>query len=256
LDAIQAGTIRKVVLSREITLESDVSIDPWTILRRITGRRPLGLQFCLRFDEKTALLCATPERLFRQSGRTIFSDCLAGTSPRVDGDAHADPRARRLLESEKNQREHRLVLEGIVAALAPLTEWLEHPVRPHLLALPRLHHLSSPVAGWLRTATPIEEILRRLHPTPAVGGSPRGEAICLIRELEGRSRGWYAGPIGWVSGEASDFGVGIRSAIVRGNRATVVGGAGIVDGSTAGAEWEETARKAASFMSLFAEEVG
>jgi menaquinone-specific isochorismate synthase len=75
----------------------------------------------------------------------------------------------------------------------------------------------------------------------------------LIRALEGRPRGWYAGLVGWVAPEESEFAVAIRSGIVRGSRMTAFGGAGIVRGSDAGAEWDETARKAASFINLFAE---
>jgi menaquinone-specific isochorismate synthase len=254
LREIEGGSIRKVVLSREMVLEAARAIDPWTIMRRIESQRPHGVQFCFRFDEETALIGATPERLFRQDGRRIFCDCLAGTSARRGSDGEKEQSARELLDSKKDRHEHRFVLEGILEALAPVTEWLEHPARPNVLTLPKLHHLSSPVSGWMRRSTRLEDLLKRLHPTPAVGGSPRAEALGLIRELEGRPRGWYAGPIGWIADDRADFGVGIRSAIVRENRLTVIGGAGIVRGSTAENEWEETARKAASFLSLFSEE--
>jgi menaquinone-specific isochorismate synthase len=99
----------------------------------------------------------------------------------------------------------------------------------------------------------LSELIGGLHPTPAVGGSPRLRAMDLINELEGRSRGWYAGLVGWVGHDAADFAVAIRSGIVRGNRMTAFGGAGIVRGSDPHAEWDETARKAASFIHLFAE---
>ena len=96
-------------------------------------------------------------------------------------------------------------------------------------------------------------LVASLHPTAAVGGSPRHRAMDLIRDLEGRPRGWYAGLVGWIGTDASDFAVAIRSGIVRGRRMTAFGGAGIVRGSDPAAEWDETARKAASFIHLFAE---
>ena len=116
-----------------------------------------------------------------------------------------------------------------------------------------MQHLWSPIRARLREGTGIGDIVASLHPTAAVGGSPRNRAMDLIRDLEGRPRGWYAGLVGWIGADASDFAVAIRSGIVRGRRLTAFGGAGIVRGSDPAAEWDETARKAASFIHLFAE---
>ena len=92
------------------------------------------------------------------------------------------------------------------------------------------------------------KIIDRLHPTPAVGGSPRREAIDRIGELETFDRGWYAGPVGWVSKSAAEFCVAIRSAQIVRNRLNVYAGAGIVPGSEAEKEWEEIENKIASFL--------
>jgi menaquinone-specific isochorismate synthase len=75
----------------------------------------------------------------------------------------------------------------------------------------------------------------------------------MIRRLEGRPRGWYAGPVGWIGLDEADFAVGIRAGIVRGRTLRAFAGAGIVSGSDPKAEWDETARKAASFLNLFTE---
>jgi menaquinone-specific isochorismate synthase len=165
-------------------------------------------------------------------------------------DAHL---ASALRGSEKDRREHQLVLDGILSALSPLCVWLDSPPSPSVLALPKLQHLSSPVRGWLRAETSLGDLLARLHPTPAVGGAPRDAALRWIADLEDRSRGWYAGPVGWVAREQADLAVAIRSAVVEKRWITVFGGAGIVRGSDPDAEWDETGRKAASLLSLFAE---
>ncbi len=254
LRAIEEGELRKVVLSRDLVFDSPDLVDPWRLMRRIASRNPRGVQFLFRFDPNGAFLGATPERLFVQEGRRVRSDCLAGTASRgfdADGDARL---AELLRSSEKDRREHRFVLDGIVEALAPLCMWIEAPTSPAVQPLPMVQHLHTPVAGWLRPAVSLSEILRSLHPTPAVGGAPREAAIRWIRRLEGRPRGWYAGAVGSIGVDRADFAVGIRSAIVRDRRVTVFGGAGIVRGSEPAMEWEETARKAASLMSLFAEE--
>lgn len=255
LRAIEDGRVRKVVLSRDIGLEAGAPIDPWELMRVIHDGSAYRCRFCFRFDPEFAFFGATPERLVLQSGRSISCDCLAGTIAR-GGTSNEDAiQVSRLRESEKDRREHRLVLEGIREAVAPLVRWCEAPSSPEILTLPKILHLSSPVRGWLREGVALADLIGRLHPTAAVAGAPRGEAMDLIREVEGRSRGWYAGAVGWISAEEADLAIAIRSALVRGERLTVHGGAGIVSGSQPDAEWEETARKAASFSSLFADRI-
>jgi menaquinone-specific isochorismate synthase len=254
LDAIEHGTIRKVVLSRDFLLTSSSgTVDTARILKRIEPQLARGHLFCFRFDPDTAFLGATPERLVSLAGSAMECDCLAGTGPGGKDGPGDDAAAVLLLQSEKDCREHRLVRDGIVSALSPVTRWIEVETRPTVLRLSGLHHLSTSIRASLRDGVLIGDLLRLLHPTPAVGGSPRDQALALIRRLEGRARGWYAGPVGWVGSDAADFAVAIRSGIIHGNTVRAFAGAGIVRGSDPDAEWEETARKAASFLNLFTE---
>jgi len=88
------------------------------------------------------------------------------------------------------------------------------------------------------------DLVERLHPTPAVGGFPRQRALELIREREGLDRGWYAGPIGWLNRDGEgEFVVGIRSALLDGNSATLFAGCGIVGDSNPAKELAESGRK-------------
>ncbi|HYR68797.1 MAG TPA: chorismate-binding protein, partial [Candidatus Dormibacteraeota bacterium] len=101
--------------------------------------------------------------------------------------------------------------------------------------------------GQVAAGIGILDLVERLHPTPAVGGFPRPRALELIREREALDRGWYAGPIGWMTpGGEGDFAVGIRSAFVRGDRALLYAGAGIVAGSRPEREWDECEAKLGS----------
>jgi menaquinone-specific isochorismate synthase len=253
LEAIESQRVRKVVLSRDIVLEAGEAIDPWELLRLVDRRDPHGLRFCLRFSGEAAFVGATPERLVSQRGSAIACDCLAGTSVRGVTPQEESRNARALLASEKDGREHRIVLEEILEAIGPHVRDIDSPATPSILALAEVQHLWSPIRARLREGAGIGAVVASLHPTAAVGGSPRDRALDLVRDLEGRPRGWYAGLVGWIGTEASDFAVAIRSGIVRGNRLTAFGGAGIVRGSDPAAEWDETARKAASFIHLFAE---
>ncbi len=254
LDAIESGRIRKVVLSRDFLLASrSGDLDPAGLVRKIESQLAHGHMFCFRFDRDAAFLGATPERLVSLAGGAMRCDCLAGTGPRgVDGQGD-DAMAALLLGSDKNLREHRFVRDGIVSSLEPVARWIEVETRPAVLRLAGLHHLSTSIRGSLRDGVALGDLLRRLHPTPAVGGSPRDPALAMIRRLEGRPRGWYAGSVGWVALYDADFAVAIRSGIVRGGTLRAFAGAGIVNGSDPEAEWDETARKAASFLNIFTE---
>ena len=89
----------------------------------------------------------------------------------------------------------------------------------------------------------VEDALRELHPTPAVGGYPKDGIIDLITATEPFDRGWYAGPVGWMSRSAAEFAVGIRSGVVAGPTLHLYAGNGIVRGSQADAEWMEMEQK-------------
>jgi len=89
-----------------------------------------------------------------------------------------------------------------------------------------------------------------LHPTPALGGTPRDQAMEIIRKLEGFSRGWYGAPIGFVGLDLAEFVVGIRSGLTHGKNLFVYAGAGIVRGSEAQSEWDEVENKISNFIKI------
>ena len=101
-----------------------------------------------------------------------------------------------LRESEKEQREHLMVLErmeGLLQQFCRKTERLSYLER---LRLRHVQHLQSKVQGVLREEINDSDLLPAFHPTPAVSGAPDKEARALIRKLEPFDRGWYAGPVG------------------------------------------------------------
>jgi menaquinone-specific isochorismate synthase len=92
--------------------------------------------------------------------------------------------------------------------------------------------------------TSVLDLVARLHPTPAVGGTPVGPALEWLDEHEGMDRGRYAGPVGWVDARGDgEFGIGIRSAEILGHRARLFAGVGVVEGSDPQAELAETQLK-------------
>jgi isochorismate synthase EntC len=106
-----------------------------------------------------------------------------------------------------------------------------------------VHHLRVAVGGRLRSPRGLADLLAALHPTPAVGGTPKRRALEILRTVEAGTRGWYAGPVGWIEPAAAEFFVGIRSALMEGSCAEAFAGSGIVEGSEPETEWLETEAK-------------
>ena len=121
---------------------------------------------------------------------------------------------------------------------------------------PRGRHIRSKVRGTLEDGVTDAALLDAMHPTPAVGVHPRNEALEQIHALEPFDRGWYAGPVGWIGQEASEFAVGIRSGLVRGRTLALYSGAGIVAGSVPDEEWAEIEQKIGDFTGMFGLEQG
>jgi len=155
-----------------------------------------------------------------------------------------------LFESPKERREHAFVQEAIRAELEQLCTNVETPDAPGELALARSRHLHAPLTGTLRSGMGTIDLLKGLHPTPAVGGVPKDAALTAIRTQEPFDRGWYAGPVGWVGDGEAEFSVAIRSGLVQNARLALFSGAGIVDGSVPDREWEEIEQKIGDFAAV------
>jgi isochorismate synthase len=242
---IADGAAAKIVVARRTSVAATGDIDPVRVLRRL--ERPGATMFCVRRGSAT-FVGATPERLFRKRARHVATEAIAGTAA-----LERDPAGRRLLGSEKDRHEHRLVVEGICHALSGLRA--EVSVGPRSLrTVGALAHLATPIDAHLATDVSAFDILRALHPTPAVGGVPRDVALRWIAEHE-PDRGWYAGPFGWIDADGNaDVHVALRSALIVGANAYAYAGCGVVDGSDPRAEYVETALKLAPMLAALGAE--
>jgi menaquinone-specific isochorismate synthase len=117
-----------------------------------------------------------------------------------------------------------------------------------VLRLPNVSHLSSDVIGTLNGTPSLLALGEALHPTAAVGGTPRAEAIAMIDELEGMDRGRYAGPVGWIDGNGDgELGIALRCAQVNGRTARLYAGCGLVAESDPDSEVREAHAKMLPF---------
>ncbi len=118
------------------------------------------------------------------------------------------------------------------------------PEKPGLRRFAHVQHLSSEISGRLVVERSALELAGELHPTPAVGGVPRGEALAYIDKVEASDRGWYTGGVGWCSPSGDgEVAVALRCGVLRAGAAHLYAGAGIVAGSDPEAELAETRLK-------------
>jgi menaquinone-specific isochorismate synthase len=229
--------LAKVVLAREVTVLADQPLRPVEVARRLRLSHPSCMVFSV-----DGFVGASPELLVERGGDRIRCHPLAGTAARPGPRAADHELGHRMLSSVKERQEHRLVVEAVSGALAPLCDELDVPAVPALVTLGTLAHLGTVIEGRLRRPLPTAlDLVGVLHPSPAVGGTPTDAALDYIALVEGLDRGRYAGPVGWVDGDGDGcFAVGIRSAQIEGRRARLLAGVGIVAGSDPAAELAET----------------
>ena len=251
LKAVAEGRLSKVVLARRSTLQFDGVMDPVRLLRRLKARSSGCYHFLFQFDTTAAFVGASPERLFRRTGRRMESEAIAGTRPRgvtPDEDIRME---RELIGSEKDVSEHQFVVDDIKRVMEQICyNWrvVDNGDSVSLMKLARVQHLMTRLEGELTNGRTDLEIASMLHPTSAVGGVPTSEAMRMIEKLEPFDRGWYAAPVGWIGADSAEFAVGIRSGVVAGRTLHLFSGAGVVVGSSAENEWREIDSKLANFL--------
>jgi menaquinone-specific isochorismate synthase len=250
LERIAAGEFKKIVLARAIDLSANRPLHPLTVLNGLRQRFPECYAFSAANGAGQSFIGASPERLLRVSQGKVETEALAGSARRGAGASEDAALGAALLRSEKDLREHSHVIESITRRLEPLGVRLEAGAATAVRKLANVQHLHTPMRGVLPEGVRLLDVLAVLHPTPAVGGTPREAAVARIRELEGFPRGLYAGALGWINSRGGgEFFVGLRSALIDGERARVYAGAGIVAGSEPGRELAETELK---FQALLA----
>ncbi|MCY3880800.1 MAG: isochorismate synthase [Chloroflexi bacterium] len=243
LAEIAAGRYRKVVLALQARCHSLTPHDVSATLTALAERYDGCFVFGYRLGD-SSWVGASPELLVSLERGRVRALSLAGTSARGLDAAEDDELAGALIASKKERSEHDLVVRATREALDPLCAELSVPDAPRILRMEGIQHLQTPIEGRAAPGVDVLDALLAMHPTPAVGGSPREPALDAIARLEGMDRGWYAGPIGWMdmNGEGA-FAVALRSALLHGREALLYAGAGIVSGSDPDRELAEAELK-------------
>lgn len=240
VQAIQHGEANKIVMAREMRIKLNRQANVANILERLMDTQPHSYIFAIEAGED-CFVGATPERLVLLEANRLLSTCLAGTAPRGETQEEDEAIQQELFNDEKNREEHAYVVQMIKESMLPYCKDISIPEEPVLYPLRNLHHLYTPVTATLLEGQSVFDVMKRLHPTPALGGSPKSTALAFIREKENMDRGWYGAPVGWLdSNQNSEFAVAIRSGLVQQDEVSLFAGCGVMRDSVAELEYEET----------------
>ncbi|MGE4583006.1 MAG: isochorismate synthase, partial [Synechococcus sp.] len=238
LELVDNGELHKLVLAVRQSMDLDAPYDPLPLLQRLRQQQSDSCRFLWQRCAGDAFFGASPERLLSLRGGWLRSDALAGTACQGDD-------GQLLLRSDKDRREHELVVETITEQLQRNGLQPHRRPQPQLARHGHLTHLHTPITAAMQS-TPVLTLAEQLHPTPAVAGLPRREAMAWLRTLEPFDRGSYAAPIGWIdSAGDAELRVAIRCGHARGCQLDLTAGAGLVRGSEAERELQEVGLKLA-----------
>lgn len=252
-ELIREGAFEKVVLTRAFDWRRHRPFDPHATLHRLRSSNPACHAF-LADTPGGSLVGSSPETLLAVADDALRTEAVAGTTRRGATPSEDAALAAALLASDKDNREHNVVTASILRRLRLVGVEGKVTDRTELLRLGKVMHLRTPVTGRLPAARRFLEVAGELHPTPAVGGKPRAQALPYIPGFEPHDRGLYTGAVGWVGleGRSGELLVALRCAELSGNRARAYAGAGIVDGSDPAAEAAETEMKLRTILESLA----
>ena len=251
LDAIGEGRVDKVVLSRRQKLVADHPFSSKDLLVNLIDGPARGTVLLYRYADVFFCGC-TPELLVRKRGSHLESMCLAGTCPAGGSPEERERLAAELMADPKNRAEHDYVVQFIREVFRRTCYDVDVPAEPGILPLTHVQHLCTPARARILEGVDLWTMKDDLHPTPAVAGTPVGEAKMLIRHIETYNRGFFAGACGYVDGDGDgEFSVALRTGVFDGEMGWVHAGCGIVAGSDADDEYDEIGMKLQTILSAF-----
>lgn len=243
--AMRSGRADKVVLSRELNITSDQPIDERAMLLRLAEAFDDTWIFCV-----DGFIGATPEMLASVRNSHVSTRVLAGSWPTTGGHAVA---REKLAASPKDRAEHDFAVDSVLSALEDQATNIS-VIGPSIVSLPNVVHLSTDIEADLTGGTGLTTA-GAMHPTAAVGGTPRSAALEIIEEIEQAPRGRYAAPVGWMDSLGnSDWGLALRCAQLDSSDPTLAvarAGSGMVVDSKPEIERDEVAAKFSAILSAF-----
>ena len=250
IGAMRLANIKKIVLSRKSVFQMSQTIDPVALLKQVSNNSINTYDFCFQLDESNAFIGCSPECLYRKDQNSIYAEAIAGTCLAGETDSEQRCFQEKFLNSRKEAEEHGYVFDNVNADLNKICRRIHILNQRDILSLNYVQHFCSRFRGTLKDNISTQKIIETLHPTAALNGYPKRAAKSAVKKYEPFSRGWYAGPVGWIGADCSEFAAGIRSGFVRGREISLFAGAGIVKSSDPASEWGEIESKLKPFLEV------
>lgn len=239
---LQAGGMRKVVLARRQSAVIEGEVLPTELFYRACVEYPRSYVALWWTEASGMWLVASPEILLERDERGFRTMALAGTMVRELAPKRAEE------WSEKNKEEQALVTTFIEECLRPLATKMERG-ETYPIAAGNVVHLRTDFR--FQSSAPTRRIVEALHPTPAICGTPREEAMTAISACEDLPRRYYAGYSGPLGREEAHLFVSLRCMELAGEKVTLYAGGGLLKDSVEEDEWQETSKKMETMRSLF-----
>lgn len=237
------GALQKVVLARPLHITNIRIDDVQHLFFRACLNRP-GSYIALWHTPQTGTwLVATPEPLLEYVHHRWHTVALAGTLPYSESTP--------ALWNDKNREEQAIVARFVHQKLSTIASEVTHS-EVYTLPSGNIQHLCTDFSFPLSSAQQALSIMQCLHPTPAVCGLPREEALQAILRHEPSPRQYYAGFSGpFLLQGATHLYVSLRCMHLFSTSATLYAGGGLMPESQEQDEWDETVRKMLTMKQLF-----
>ena len=227
--------LMKVVFSRIKKASFSHKIPLIAIYKNLISNHAGNMNFLYTIKDNISIIGSTPELILSKLNNQIKSESIAGTNYIKKTDE--------FVLDEKEIIEQKIVTDYIINFLNKNAVDIKYNNRPQIKKSSNIEHLCTSFSAILDTNKNIFDLLNDLHPTPAIGGFPKQEAINLIRNKK-ENRGWYGGPIGWIDNNLDGhFFLNIRSGLGINSELYLFSGSGITDKSKSDNEWSETEQK-------------
>ncbi len=251
---IAAGDIFQVVLSQRWDFEPGVA--PLDLYRALRTVNPSPYMYFLRFrgGKNSAgmhVLGSSPEMLVRAGARKLEYRPIAGTHPRGRDEAEDAALEKKMLADEKERAEHVMLVDLGRNDLGRVSEYGSVRVRGLMYVERYSHvmHLVSALEGRLRPELNAMDAFAACFPAGTLSGAPKVRAMQIIEELEPTRRGVYGGSVLYADFAGNvDSCIAIRTLLMKGKKAYLQAGAGIVADSDPQREFEETENKARAVL--------
>jgi menaquinone-specific isochorismate synthase len=250
-ETMKTTPLSKVVLARRSDFQFCENLEPYSLLKNLPVDNVTN--FLLQFSEKSAFIGATPEKFYSRVENVFETEALAATRSRGSSLEEDIFLQNELFSHEKDLDEFHKVADFLGKTCKTLCKSATDSSL-QIYKTTYMQHLYKTFSGVLKDKITDLDIVTLLHPTPALGGMPKEEALPFLEKNEDVSRGWYGSPLGWVSPKEAFFSVAIRSALVLQNQLSLYSGVGIVPKTKAEDEWEELETKIFPFTRIFYED--